>query len=135
MVLKFQGLFVASALGRQALTAANDGLVTRISLGSSPSFETRDFHSLYRQLGDARLELSSLSLPLTHPDSSPAAAPAVASSTTRTTADARIEAEDELFLFQRGRTRACFEAKFVDTAGQIAVAALEPGFLALVDFR
>lgn len=131
-----------AALGGHALTAANDGLVTRIALGSSPTSETRDFHSLYRRLQAPRVEeMRSLSLPLTHPDSTPAV-PAAATApvtsgadVTRSSIDGLGATEDELLFFHRGRIRACFEAKFVDTAGRIAAAALELGFVALADFR
>lgn len=129
-------------LGGHALTAANDGLVTRIALGSSPTSETRDFHSLYRRLQAPRVEeMRSLSLPLTHPDSTPAvpvvtAAPVTSGAdVTGSSIDGLGATDDDLLFFHRGRIRACFEAKFVDTAGQIAAAALELGFVALADFR
>ncbi|OEH77365.1 hypothetical protein cyc_02891 [Cyclospora cayetanensis] len=163
----------AAALGSHALTAANDGLVTRLPLGASPSAasETRDFYSIYGRLhGPMVEEMSSLSLPLTHPDATPPLPPppalegpdggvAVVNTASEATAAgaaaanggsgsraagvaarnvamAILEAaDDELIFFPRARTRACFEAKFVDTAGQIAAAALEAGFVALADFR
>lgn len=122
------------------MTAANDGLVTRIDLGSSPTSETRDFHSLYRRLQIPSVEeMRTLSLPLTHPDATPDAPPAALlpapAAVARNSLDALAAAQEDLIFFPRGRIRACFEAKFVDTAGQIAAAALELGFVALSDFR
>lgn len=110
------------------LTAANDGLVTRILLGSSaPTSESRNCTYLCRHAHDvAGDSLQRLSLPLTHPD---AGAP---ESARRADVD---EAEGVPLFFPFGRRRACFEAKFVDTAGQLAAAALEIGFVALFDFR
>lgn len=66
---------VAAALGSRALTAANDGLVTRISLSSAAATaeasESRDFYSIYGRLHAPSVEeMRSLSLPLTHPEAS-----------------------------------------------------------------
>ena len=176
----------AAALGSRALTAANDGLVTRISLEASAggASECRNFYSIYGRLHAPLVErMSSLSLPLTHPHArtglsgaasessetadggggaaaapatpdadadaptattpaaageqggTAAAAAAAAAAAVRSNLDILVAADEGLILFPRSRTRACFEAKFIDTAGHIAAAALESGFVALADFR
>ncbi|KAL8427822.1 hypothetical protein Efla_005430 [Eimeria flavescens] len=123
------------SLGRQALTSANDGLVTRIPLTLALDAEIRTFNSLF--YAHPRVErMRNLSLPLTHPDTTPGAFfGSAAASAARSSLEAINAAEDELLFSRRRSIKACFEAKFIDTAGQVAAVALEMGFISLADFR